>query len=370
MVIIKLYSFILLIHIARSNPQFGGLGNVLNNPAQSIPGPLGDLTGSVGSTLGKIAAGLPIGFGDYKTVFKKTYIDKADELLRENIFKKVLQSVADHNELFKQGKEKFSLAINQFSDWTLPEYLGIMGMDLSEADDDDDVPAKTKRQTRAADSCQHPDEKDWRKDGAVTSIKDQLKCASCYAFSAAGALEAQFFLKSGVLNSLSEQQFVDCSTNLGNKGCNKGVMNKVFKYAKSAGISTDAKYPYEGKHSNCRASSDSLKISGYAKVPKGNEAMLQDAVCRIGPVSVAVDASDEKFKNYHDGVYFNADCNPNNTNHAVLVVGYGFDETTDLEYWIVKNSFGTSWGQEGYAKIAKNQKNHCGIANIASYPIV
>lgn len=148
-------------------------------------------------------------------------------------------------------------------------------------------------------------------------------------------------------------------------------MNSAFKYAKGEGIVTNDKYPYEGKDSSCRTSSPtSLKINGVGKVPKGNEDKLLETVCSIGPVSAALDASDEKFKNYHDGVYFNKDCNANNTNHAVLVVGYGFDEATDLDYWIIKNSFGTSWGQDGYAKIARNQKNHCGIANVASYPIV
>lgn len=242
-----------------------------------------------------------------------------------------------------------------------------MGMDLSQIDDDDDASPKTKR---AAGSCKSPEEKDWRESGAVTSVKDQLKCASCYAFSAVGALEAQFFLKNGKLASLSEQQFVDCSSSFGNKGCNKGLMNSAFKYAKGEGIITDDKYPYQGKDGQCQASPNSLKITGYGKVPKGSEDKLLETVCSIGPVAAALDASDEKFKNYNDGVYFNKDCNANNTNHAVLVVGYGYDETTELDYWIIKNSFGESWGQKGYGKIARNQKNHCGIASVASYPIV
>jgi len=227
-----------------------------------------------------------------------------------------------------------------------------------------------KQQGGNSEAGNAPDSKDWRKEGAVTSVKDQLKCASCWAFSAAGSLEGQFFLKNGVLNSLSEQQLVDCSRPFANNGCNTGYMTNAFLYTKKDGILTEEEYPYEAKDNKCRATPNSMKNLKLKTIPKGDEGKLKEAVGSIGPVSVGLDATHDKFMFYSGGVYFNPDCKPERISHAVLAIGYDVDEKTGMEYWILKNSYGTSWGEGGYGKLARNKDNHCGISNLASYPIV
>lgn len=273
--------------------------------------------------------------------------------------------------MFKQGKSTFSLAINFFGDWTHDEYLEILGVDLSQAPDNSLSHSKRKRATRAT-NCE-AEEKDWRKEGAVTPVKDQMKCASCWAFAAAGALESHFFIKNGRLSNFSEQQFVDCSVSDG-KGCKKGFMNTAFEYSTKNGLITDDQYPYKGvengNDNSCNKFNSQLKINRFETIAKGSEAELKDAVCRFGPVSVALDASSEKFMHYNNGVYQNSECSNTKTTHGALVVGYGFDENTDQAYWLIKNSYSDTWGENGYVRVARDFNNHCGIANLASYPVV
>lgn len=378
--IIKLLSIVVLIHFVQSNPQFGFGG--ANNPLNRAPGvsQAGGLASGVANTAtanaGRIAEslkGLIENFGDFKTIFKKNYISEAEERLRGDIFKANLAFIGDHNDLFKQGKESFSLAINFFGDWTHDEYLGILGVDLSEAPDNTiGTYKRNKRQTRAT-TCEFPEEKDWRKDGAVTPVKNQMKCASCWAFAAAGALESHFFIKNGRLANFSEQQFVDCSISEG-KGCKKGFMNTAFEFSKKNGLVTDDKYPYKGAENgndnSCNKFPSDLKISKVETITKGNEEDLKDAVCRFGPVSVALDASSEKFMHYNNGIYRNSECSTTKTTHGALVVGYGFDENTEEAYWVLKNSYSDSWGENGYVRMPRDFNNHCGIANLASYPVV
>ncbi|XP_068943858.1 procathepsin L-like isoform X2 [Petaurus breviceps papuanus] len=218
-----------------------------------------------------------------------------------------------------------------------------------------------------------PQSVDWREEGYVTPVKNQGNCLSCWAFSATGALEGQWFRKMGKLVSLSEQNLVDCSLDEGNIGCRGGFMTNAFEYVmKNEGIDTEESYPYEGKEGNCRYEPENsgANVTRYVEIPSGEESALTEAVAIAGPVSVAVDASHSSFQFYRGGVYYEPNCDSEFLDHGMLVVGYGVDEESGEKYWIVKNSMGEDWGNSGYILMARDKNNHCGIATDASYPEV
>jgi C1A family cysteine protease len=195
---------------------------------------------------------------------------------------------------------------------------------------------------------------DWRTKGAVTPVKDQGQCGSCWAFSTTGALEGLSFLSGKGLQSFSEQQLVDCSTSQGNQGCNGGLMDYGFTFVQQNGITTEDAYPYTATDGDCSTQGGDFKIGGYTDVAAGDVDQLASAV-NGRPVSIAVDA--ENWQNYQSGVF--SDCDTN-LDHGVLLVGY------DADAWYVKNSWGESWGENGYIRLARG--NTCGLANSASYP--
>jgi C1A family cysteine protease len=216
-----------------------------------------------------------------------------------------------------------------------------------------------------------PESVDWRSKGAVTPVKNQGQCDSSWAFAANGAMEGHAKISGKGLYSLSEQQLIDCSGSEHNQGCNGGSPIDVFKYvasmsaktSKGTGIATEASYPYTARDGACKSASYVVGIKGQADVQKGEEAM-KEAVARQ-PVAAMVDASNwEHYKGKAivdgkktDGIF--EDCGTN-LDHYVLVVGY-----TD-KYWIVKNSWGTAWGEQGY--IFLKMGNTCGVTEVASYP--
>lgn len=216
---------------------------------------------------------------------------------------------------------------------------------------------------------------DWRKDGAVTKVKDQGDdCGSCWAFSTTGALEGQHFRETNRLVSLSEQNLIDCSSAYGNLGCDGGFIHSAFQYIKdNGGIDTGNSYPYKANERACKykKKTSAANLQGFVDIPEGDEEKLMVAIATIGPISVSIDASHESFQFYSGGIYYEPKCHRSSDqlNHAMLAVGFATDKKSK-EYYIVKNSFGTDWGESGYVKMPKNRRNHCGIATEATFPLI
>jgi len=293
---------------------------------------------------------------------RKLY-DEHEVLYRFRVFKQNLEFI----EKFNSERHSFTVGLNQFADLSNSEFLErytgfrqalITSYDSEHAFDFDESQAL-------------PSSIDWRNKGAVTGVKDQGQCGSCWAFSTTGSVEGAWALNYSLV-SLSEQNLMDCSRTYGNLGCNGGLMDNAFKYIiANKGIDTEASYPYEEATSyNCRykSANKGAAITTYKDVTKGSESALQNAVAYRGPVSVAIDASNPSFQLYKTGVYYEPKCSSTSLDHGVLAVGYGTGSSGD--YWIVKNSWGTSWGMQGYIDMARNKNNNCGIATQASFPVV
>jgi C1A family cysteine protease len=217
-----------------------------------------------------------------------------------------------------------------------------------------------------------PTSVDWSAKGAVTPIKNQEQCGSCWAFSTTGSVEGAWFLAKGELVSLSEQQLVDCSGPEGNQGCNGGLMDYAFEYIiKNKGITTEAAYPYTAADGTCQAAGKPVEatLSGYKDVSPNSETALLTAIAQQ-PVSVAVEADQSVFQFYSGGVMDSA-CGTA-LDHGVLAVGYGTD--TGKDYYKVKNSWGADWGEKGYIRLGRgakfNPSGQCGIQMDPSYPVV
>jgi len=270
-----------------------------------------------------------------------------------NTFKANLDFVVEHN----AQNLSYTLAMNQFGDLSTAEF-GAQMCGYRHA-------VSNRRPTPVVFDGVVADELDWRAKGAVTPVKDQGQCGSCWAFSATGAIEGATQIVSKTLVSVSEQQLVDCAGSEGNQGCNGGLMDYAFEYViKNGGIATEAAYPYTARDGRCKTVSSSSKISGYKDVPSKDEASLMAAV-NLGPVAIAVEADKSVFQFYHDGVLDNAACGTQ-LDHGILITGYG--DLSGKPYWNVKNSWGASWGKNGYIMLVRG-KNQCGVNEAASYAI-
>lgn len=311
----------------------------------------------------------------YKLQHRKKFDSETEERLRLKIYVQNKHKIAKHNQRFEQGQEKFRLRVNKYTDLLHEEFVQTLnGFNRTSGKKAMLKGVKIDEPVTYIEpaNVEVPKTVDWREKGAVTPVKDQGHCGSCWSFSATGALEGQHFRKTGKLVSLSEQNLVDCSAKYGNNGCNGGMMDFAFQYIKdNGGIDTEKAYPYEAIDDTCHYNPKAVGATdkGFVDIPQGDEKALMKAIGTVGPVSVAIDASHESFQFYSEGVYYEPQCDAENLDHGVLAVGYGTSEEGE-DYWLVKNSWGTTWGDQGYVKMARNRDNHCGIATASSYPLV
>jgi len=307
---------------------------------------------------------------EFKARHSKSYEDESEENDRMLNFLTAKQKVRRHNQQYALGRVSFKLDVNPIADLNWSEYQKLNGYRRIYGD-----PTARRNSSRFLPPLNIndvPESIDWRDHGYVTEVKNQGMCGSCWAFSATGSLEGQHKRATGVLTSLSEQNLVDCSSKYGNHGCNGGSMDLAYQYIRdNKGIDTEPSYPYKAKDSKCafKKAAVGAEDTGFVDLPAGDEEAMKVAVATQGPLSVALDASHRSFQLYKTGVYYEPSCNPENLDHGVLVVGYGTDED-DGDYWLVKNSWGEKWGEQGYIRVARNRDNHCGIASLASYPLV
>lgn len=298
----------------------------------------------------------------YVATYNKVY-DSVDEYnMRQALFKKSLERVGIKN---VRNDTLMHSGITKFSDWTEEEFQAIMGLKNAGKPE---IKGRFMKFTNrdVADSI------DWRKTGNVSDVKDQGSCGSCWAFSSTGALESAWSIQKGEMILLSEQQLVDC-TNVkwGNLGCNGGWYYNSYDYlANGNTLETEDDYPYTAVTGKTCNDTKKGKVSdiNYAVVDPGLE--LIKAALNVGPVNVAVAAGNNVFMDYTGGIITEADGCPTDIDHAILAVGYGTEN--GVEYYIVKNSWGTDWGEEGYVRIQAidGRTGVCGINGNVAYPVL
>jgi len=298
-------------------------------------------------------------FSKFVSTYGKSY-DKEEMVKRFAIFADNLDTIKTHN----AANQSWKMAVNEFADMTWEEFrvgrFGYSGMKR----------INHRAVVNTAGLFTLPASVDWTTKNAVTGVKNQGQCGSCWAFSTTGSTEGSVAIKTGRLSSLSEQQLVDCSTSYGNMGCNGGLMDYAFQYIiANGGLCSEEAYPYTGADGTCTSTScqSVSSITSYQDVSQDSEAALMAAVAQQ-PVSVAIEADQSGFQFYSSGV-FNGACGTA-LDHGVLAVGYGTEGGSD--YWKVKNSWGASWGMQGYILLSKGIQQpygQCGIAMEPSYPV-
>ena len=306
-------------------------------------------------------------FNIFQERFNKRYSSLQELEYRFDIFKMNFMDIIDHNSDLSQN---FTLGVNQFTDLTSGEfkeqYVGSIKASVG----------SYGCKTFSSNAVGTPSSINWVTKGAVTSVKDQGQCGSCWTFSSTGAVEGAWAISQGKLIDLSEQELVDCATGIsyGSHGCSGGQMEGAFKYIIEYGQCSASSYPYTSgvtkTGGTCQKCSSVAKISSCSDVKSNDQLSLKAAVAQQ-PVAVAIEADTRYFQSYSGGILDSASCGTQ-LDHGVLVVGYG--EENGTKYWLVKNSWSNTWGDNGYVKIARSESTNdagiCGIAMDPSFPSV
>lgn len=300
-------------------------------------------------------------FGYFKDKFQRQYVDHVEHETRQQAFLHNLRYIHSKN----RAGLSFSLAMNSLSDRTMPELLAMRGR-KSRNYPNNGLPFMAENYN----GLEVPESVDWRLFGAVTPVKDQAICGSCWSFATTGTIEGALFLKTGSLQVLSQQMLVDCTWGFGNDGCDGGEEWRAYEWImKHGGIAAMETYgAYLGMNGFCHVNQSDLiaRIKSYTNVTSGDADALKLALFKHGPVAVSIDASHRSFVFYSSGVYYEPDCGntPDDLDHAVLAVGYGV--LNGEPYWLVKNSWSTYWGNDGYILMSMKD-NNCGVTTDATF---
>ena len=298
-------------------------------------------------------------FNDFVNKYNKKYDNIAEFNDRLHIFIENHKFIEEHN----NRNETYKLGMNHLGDLRNTELNLGLNLGKDKCDNFDIQYQYTSL----------PKNIDWRDKNAVTPVKDQGQCGSCWSFSASGAMEGSWSISTGDLISMSEQQLVDCSSGFfsyGNHGCNGGLMDYAFQYAIDNGMCIESEYSYTAVQGTCDTTCKKYaEFSSCEDIAPNNQQDLAAAVAQQ-PVSIAIEADTKVFQLYKSGVITGDDCGTK-LDHGVLIVGYGTENGQD--YWLVKNSWSDQWGDNGYVKIGKSDSTNdvgvCGIASTPSFPV-
>lgn len=303
-----------------------------------------------------------VAFKKFQKTHKKSYANVTEHTQRKEVFRQNLRFIHSVN----RANLGYRLDVNHLADRTALEIKALCGKQYTGVDKGGE-PFPHDIQKEIADV---PDNLDWRLYGAVTPVKDQSVCGSCWSFGTTGAVEGAYYMKYGKLVRLSQQALIDCSWGFGNNGCDGGEDFRSYQWImKHGGLPTEDEYGgYMGQDGFCHIDNVTMaaKISGYVSVTPDNAEALKIALAKHGPVSVAIDASHKTFSFYSHGVYYEPACGntEDKLDHAVLAVGYG--TLNGKAYWLIKNSWSNYWGNDGYILMAQ-QDNNCGVLTAPTY---
>jgi KDEL-tailed cysteine endopeptidase len=300
-------------------------------------------------------------FNNFQERFSKRYNTIEELETRFDIFRGNLRNIILHNLDYNQN---FTMGVNQFTDLTAEEFkekftgglkteVGSYGCGIF-----------------TSTASNSPSSMDWRNKNAVTTVKDQGLCGSCWSFSSTGSAEGAWAIATGKLIDLSEEQLVECATGMqyGSHGCNGGQMEGAFKYLIQNGQCDLSSYPYtsgDGKSGSCNSCSPIAHFTSCSDVKPNDQISLKGAVAQQ-PISVAIEADTRYFQSYSSGILDSPSCGTT-LDHGVLIVGYG--EENGKKYWLLKNSWSTTWGDHGYFKILRTDStNDPGICGVAMDP--
>lgn len=284
-------------------------------------------------------------FQKFMKKYNKHYSSIQEYMARFNIFRQSLKQ--KKNGLYKKGITQFSdLTENEFRRKYLNLNINILN-------------TLQYTEVQHTISGEAPEAFNWVDQKALGAVKNQGSCGSCWAFSTVGNLEGLYYIKYGESKRFSEQQLVDCDDK--DEGCNGGLMENTFEWIKeNGGVQLESDYPYKGRDQQCKQDKEKLvvKVDSFVKLDSVDEEVIKEYLYKTGPLAIALNANPLQY--YYGGIVDDDEksCDPQGLNHGVVLVGYGSENGVD--YWIVRNSWGASWGEKGYFRMLRG-KGTCGI---------